>query len=158
LGPIVRINPNELHINGPGYYDELYGSTTKKRDKYRPWVALAGAPRSGFATVEHDLHRMQRGALNSFFSKKAVTQLESVVQEKIETLCQRFEGALKTGKVFKADAAYMALTMDVICQYSFAADDDYLLEDDSKIEWKDGVPLRVSKVLRELITLLITRI
>jgi hypothetical protein len=42
----------------------------------------------------------------------------------------------KTGQVFRADAAYIALTMDVICQYSFAADDGYLLGDDFKIEWK----------------------
>jgi hypothetical protein len=47
-GPIVRINPDELHIDDPEYYEEIYGSTTRKRDKYGPWVALAELPVQAF--------------------------------------------------------------------------------------------------------------
>ena len=36
-GPIVRINPYEIHINDPEYIDEVYAGASKKRDKYR-WV------------------------------------------------------------------------------------------------------------------------
>jgi cytochrome P450 len=136
-GPIVRINPEELHINDPEYYDELYGSATRKRDKYTGWVILAATPGSSFATVGHEHHRLRRGALNSFFSKRAVTQLEPVIQEKVDKLCRRFGGVSKTGEVIRADAAYVALTMDVISQYAFANDDDYLSEPDFKLAWKE---------------------
>jgi cytochrome P450 len=136
-GPIVRINPEELHINDPEYYDELYGSVTRKRDKYENWVNLGATPGSSFSTVGHDHHRLRRGALNSFFSKRAVTQLEPVIQEKVGKLCRRFGAVLQTGEVVRADAAFVALTMDVISQYSFARDDDYLAEPDFKLAWKE---------------------
>jgi hypothetical protein len=37
-GPIIRINPHEIHINDPGYIDEIYAGAPKKRDKYK-WIA-----------------------------------------------------------------------------------------------------------------------
>src|SRR4051812_204432 len=64
-GPIVRINPYELHILDPDFYLELYASN-RKLDKYRWWTNLAGADGSGFSAVPHDLHRLRRGALNPF--------------------------------------------------------------------------------------------
>jgi cytochrome P450 len=138
-GPIVRINPDELHIDDPEYYDEIYGSTTRKRDKYGPWVALAGTPGASFSTVGHDHHRLRRGALNPFFSKKAVTELEPVIQAKIDTLAGRLEKAHQTGEVIRVDAAFMALTMDVICQYAFGNDDGMLVKDDFNLAWKEMV-------------------
>jgi hypothetical protein len=39
--------------------------------------------------------------------------------------------------VVRADAAFVALTMDVISRYSFARDDDYLSKPDFKLAWKE---------------------
>jgi hypothetical protein len=128
-----------LHINDAEYYDEIYGSTAKKRDKYGPWVALAGTPGSIFATVGHDKHKLRRGPLNPFFSKKAVVDLEPVVKAKVDLLAKRFKTAQKTGEVVRVDAAYMALTMDVICQYAFAKDDNMLMMDNFNLAWKEMI-------------------
>lgn len=136
-GPIVRINPEELHIDDPEYYDEIYGSTTKKRDKYGPWASTSATPGATFTTLGHDHHRLRRGALNPFFSVKAVVELEPVVKAKVDILARRFELAKKTGEVLRADAAFMALTMDIICQYAFASDDNMLAEDDFNVAWKE---------------------
>ncbi|KAE9368851.1 cytochrome P450 [Stipitochalara longipes BDJ] len=136
-GPIVRINPDELHINDPEYYEELYCSAARKRDKYSKWVDLGATPGASFSTVGHEHHRLRRGALNSFFSKRAVTQLEPVIQEKVAKLCARLGSVRGTGEVVRVDAAFTALTMDVISQYSFARDDDYLSEPDFKLKWKE---------------------
>jgi cytochrome P450 len=98
---------------------------------------LAGTPGASFSTVGHDHHKLRRGALNPFFSTKAVTELEPVVKGKVEILASRFENAQKTGEVIRVDAAFIALTMDVICQYAFANDDNMLLKDDFNLVWKE---------------------
>jgi cytochrome P450 len=132
-GPIMRINPEELHIDDPDYYDDLYGSASRKRDKYGPWVALVGALGSSFATVGHNHHRVRRAALNPCFSKAQVTKLEPLIQRKVDKLATRFEKAMRTREINITDAAYTALTTDVICQYAFAADDNFLDEDDFEL-------------------------
>lgn len=139
VGPIVRINPYELHILDPDYYDELYAPVSKKRDKYKWWTNLAGADDSAFSTVPHDLHRLRRGALNPFFSKRSVTQLEPVIKSKVEKLSRRLEKCSETQEVVRLDAAFMALTMDVICDYAFAKDRKYLDEPDFKLDWKKTI-------------------
>jgi hypothetical protein len=50
-GPIVRINPYELHINDPEYYDELYSGGSKKRDKYAWAARLFGNSGSMLGTI-----------------------------------------------------------------------------------------------------------
>jgi hypothetical protein len=75
--------------------------------------------------------------LNVFFSKQAVVALEPIVQSKVEILSRRFAATYATREVIRVDAAFMALTMDVICQYSFANDDNMLEKDDFNLAWKE---------------------
>lgn len=137
-GPIVRINPFELHILDPDFYLELYASN-RKLDKYRWWTNLAGADGSGFSTVPHDIHRLRRSALNPFFSVRSVTCLEPLLKSKVEKLSARFNQLTRTQEVFRLDAAFMALTMDIICDYAFDRDRCYLDEPDFKLVWKKTI-------------------
>lgn len=52
-GPIIRINPYELHISDPDYYDELYASSAsgEKRDKWEWYTKQFGTPEAMFSTI-----------------------------------------------------------------------------------------------------------
>jgi cytochrome P450 len=100
---------------------------------------MAGAPRSAFSTVEHDVHRMRRGALNPFFAKRSVVRLEPRIQDRVTTLCTRLAESLSSGEVVRLDVAFMALTMDIITEYCYGTSYNYISEPDFKLEWKESM-------------------
>ncbi|GAD93895.1 benzoate 4-monooxygenase cytochrome P450, putative [Paecilomyces variotii No. 5] len=138
-GPIVRITPHELHIKDPQFYDEIYAPSSRKREKYVGFVAHFGTPQSMVTTINHDHHRLRRGLLNSYFSKRSVMRLEPLIQENIDKLSKRFGAAGKSGAIIRLDAAFTALTMDIITHYSYGKSYNYLDEDDFKLSWKEAV-------------------
>lgn len=124
-GPIIRISPSELHINDPDYYDSLY-NREGKWDKNPFYTDSFGNSVSGFGTVNHDLHRMRRAAINPFFSKQKVTALQPVIQGLADKLCAKFEKCRGTDEVIPFECAFDAFTMDVITEYSLDASFGYL--------------------------------
>ena len=129
LGPIIRLNPDELHIYDPEYYDELY-CMSKRVDKPLRAADTFGPIPSTFGTVGHELHRTRRAALNPHFSKKSVRELCPSIVSRIEMLCGRFEEAVKSGEMVNLKYAYAALTLDVIYQYCFSRTLDSVLMGD----------------------------
>ncbi|KAG7006351.1 hypothetical protein G7Y79_00015g039410 [Physcia stellaris] len=124
-GPIIRISPAEIHINDPDYYDSLY-SREGKWEKSPYYVNSLGNTVAGFGTVDHDLHRMRRAAINPFFSKQKVTALQPVIQHLSEKLCAKFEKCKGTEEVVPLECAFDAFTMDVITEYSLDTSFGYL--------------------------------
>jgi cytochrome P450 len=124
-GPIIRINPTELHINDPDYYDSLY-NREGRWDKNPFYAESFGNTGSGFTTVKHDLHRLRRAAINPFFSKQKVTALQPLIQELVDKLCARFEKIRGTDEVVPMECAFDAFTMDVITEYSLDTSFGYL--------------------------------
>ena len=125
LGPIVRINPTELHISDPDYYDTLY-NREGKWEKNPFYVNSFGNLVSGFGTVDHDLHRLRRSAINPFFSKQKVAALQTVIQQLADKLCKKLENIRATGEVVPLECAFDAFTMDVITEYSLDTSFGYL--------------------------------
>ncbi|OAQ58690.1 cytochrome P450 oxidoreductase [Pochonia chlamydosporia 170] len=125
-GPIVRISPDELHINYPAFINELYAGGSKKRDKYTYFSSQFGIPDSVFGTADHDLHRLRRGALNKFFSKAAVTRLEPIVHNAIEKLVSQLETYAGADKPAPMTMAFSCMTTDVVTEYAFAKSYDFL--------------------------------
>ncbi|WPB07075.1 uncharacterized protein RHO25_011735 [Cercospora beticola] len=138
-GPIIRISPHELHIHDPDFEDELYTGASKPREKY-PWALGMFGTSSGFIVAkEHDLHRKRRAPVNSFFSKKAVTELSPLIQGHIQNFCRRVKESQGTGKSLRLDHAYTALTMDIISDYSYGNSYEALNTPDMMAGWVSAI-------------------
>ncbi|KID63039.1 benzoate 4-monooxygenase cytochrome P450, partial [Metarhizium brunneum ARSEF 3297] len=58
-GPLVRINPREVHISDPSFYDEIYASSRRTRDKDPKFVPTYALPDSMVATRLREFQRNQ---------------------------------------------------------------------------------------------------
>lgn len=109
-GPIVRINPEEVHILDPDFYDEIYAGPSRKRDKWSYFCNAHGVTQSSFATVKHETHRMRRAALNPFFSKQKVRSLQPRIENVVNNLLARLDGIANREERIKVSDAFAALT------------------------------------------------
>ena len=130
-GPIIRINPEELHIDDPDFHSQLYvGSNVRKSDRpvsVRNQFFLVD---NMFATVEHDLHRKRRKALEPFFSKKKITELEPVIQSKARRLSERLLLLKGTRTPVSLVYPFSAATGDIISNYCFGESWEALEKED----------------------------
>jgi cytochrome P450 len=109
-GPIIRINPREVHIADADFYDTIYPGPGQKRDKWEWFTkSFPKLEESFFAAAEHDQHRKRRAPLNPFFSKAKVVGLLPVITERSEALCQRLEEFKTTGEIMPAQVAFAAV-------------------------------------------------
>ncbi|KAJ5769986.1 uncharacterized protein N7511_002037 [Penicillium nucicola] len=140
-GPIVRVNPHELHIIDPDFIEVLFTGATKKREKYK-WLGRALlAPDSVASTTGHDCHRMRRSVLNPFFSKLSIRRLENRIQNTAEKLMDRLLKAGKTGEILPIKLPFMAATCDIISEYCFGVSTNYVEQDDYNRGWFDAADL-----------------
>ncbi|KAL6245379.1 hypothetical protein RBB50_007378 [Rhinocladiella similis] len=137
-GPIVRINPEEVHIQDPKYYDQVYSGPTHKRNKWTFFTNQSGLPQSAFGTPDHNLHRMRRGAMNPYFSKAKVRVLQSRIESSLSNLLVRFSEFQESGKPMTISLAYAALTNDIVMEYAFARSDNRLLAQDFDPSFKEA--------------------
>lgn len=112
-GPVIRINPYELHVSDPTFYDTLYASSAsgEKRDKWEWYTKQFGTPEAMFSTPSHDQHRARRAALSRFFSMASVRRLQPVIEERVAKLVERlrgFQDVKGSEGVIKINYAYAA--------------------------------------------------
>ncbi|KAJ5379097.1 hypothetical protein N7509_012216 [Penicillium cosmopolitanum] len=130
-GPIVRINPRELHIKDPYFYEEIHAGPSKKRARDPKYAVAFAAPYSLVGTIGHEHHRLRRSFVNNFFSKRSVTNLTPIIHEKVDKLIQRFEIAFENSAVLILQLDFAALTADVITHYCYGWARGYLDNADS---------------------------
>ncbi|KAF3384403.1 Trichodiene oxygenase [Penicillium rolfsii] len=125
-GPIVRINPRELHIKDPSYYDIIHAGSSRKRAKDPKYAVAFGAPNSLVGTINHDHHRLRRSYLSNYFSKRSITRLTPSIHQKVDKLIHRFENAYHQSTVLNLHLEFGALAADVITHYCYGWSYGYL--------------------------------
>ncbi|KAL2689500.1 hypothetical protein Neosp_003554 [[Neocosmospora] mangrovei] len=118
-GPIVRINPWEVHSGAP-------------RTRVPHPNALTGpntATEGSLAAIDHSLHKLRRSALNPFSSTQTVRKLQPVIEERVDALLDAFlnYAEVSNGQPLDVMYPYSAFTNDVINEYAFARS-DHLVE------------------------------
>lgn len=116
LGPIVRIGPNEVHIQDSQFFDRIYNVTTKF-DKYAWFYRFMNTPHSSFGTIKAEDHRLRRGALGKNFSPASIIRLDPLITQAVSTLCRRFEEHCHGKKVVDLGNAYRCLASDIVSEY-----------------------------------------
>ncbi|KAF9260620.1 cytochrome P450 [Marasmius fiardii PR-910] len=117
-GPVVRVGPNEVHFNLPDAYEEI----TTKHPKYARFYRYLAKPDAEALNTIVDPREAskRRGRIASYFSRKAVLQLEHLVQEKINTLTCKLSSYAASGRPVNMTFAYQATAIDIITSYLFA--------------------------------------
>ncbi|KAL4999998.1 cytochrome P450 [Aspergillus recurvatus] len=138
-GPIVRITPREIHIKDPYFYDEIYTSSARKRNKDPNFVGMFGSPTSMIATVDHEHHRFRRGILSSFFSKRSVNDISPLIRGKVQRLMKRLLEFYQTESEVDLSAAFAALTADIITFYSYGESFGFLEDEAFHSDVRDAI-------------------
>lgn len=128
-GPILRINPSEIHISDREFLGEIYDA--RKRNKL-PDASLD--IESSVAGTEHyELHRKRRQAMVGFFSPKAVKQLEPLLAKKRDILLSMIDKRSTSAKQQSLEPInisdlYFGHCWDVIQEYAFAFESNVLTD------------------------------
>ena len=119
-GPIVRINPFELHVDDPDFYDVIY-ATNKAYDKMEHFQHRFNVPLATFSTSDSDEHRIRRAAIGPFFSKSRVRSQNERIQQLASAISQRLTTEY-AGQNKPLDMGNMwgCFTADVIMDIVFA--------------------------------------
>ena len=109
-GPIVRVTPDEVHVNDVGFLDSVYAPSTTRRNKYEYQLRTLRVPGGVGTTASYDIHKKRREALVPFFSKKNVLHLEPLITKKVDQLCYLVKNHAKRNELVNLSDAFFAFS------------------------------------------------
>ncbi|KAL5358851.1 cytochrome P450 [Aspergillus floccosus] len=121
---VLRIAPNEVHIDDPSLYNEIYSQkNVYKKDPY--FYAGFNAPNTAFS--EHDIgpHRERRKLMSPSFSKQTIAKMQDVLRRKIGRACRQLSKVKNDGAVHVHNFL-RCMTVDVISELAFGQSLDLL--------------------------------
>ncbi|KAL4953185.1 cytochrome P450 [Aspergillus filifer] len=130
-GPIIRVTPDEIHINDVGFLDTVYAPSMAGKDKYAYQLRSLRVPGGVGTTANHKLHKVRRESLTHFFSKKNILHLEGVITDKVDQLKELIATHVANKTPINLSDAFFAFSNDVVTNFLFAHQTN-ILADESK--------------------------
>ena len=117
-GPIVRIEPNHLHIRDLDAYHEVHkvGSRFDKEFARYSFPFTEGTLMNKLSNKEARGHRDMYG---SYFSRSAVSDLQAVIQSNLGKFLNRIDEYGREDKPINLHMAFSCLTADTIMLYFY---------------------------------------
>ena len=107
-GPIIRVSPWEVHVQDVDFLDDIYAPSYRRREKYAFQTRTLKVPMSVGGSMNHELHRKRREALNPFFSKRSVVALGPMITGKVDLLRASLERHTENGTPINLSDLYYA--------------------------------------------------
>ncbi|KAI1122102.1 cytochrome P450 [Nemania abortiva] len=141
-GPIVRINPIEVHYNDPEFIDNVLPGPMRKTNRHPSLAKKTGTPSSMVTTVDHDIHRQRRNPVAAYFSTASIKKLEPTMGAAATKLLERLEQTAQVGpSPLQLHHLFKAYTSDVITKYAFGDCFDFMNRDDAGKPYFDATDL-----------------
>ena len=125
----MRVTPDEVHLSDPNNF-EVMNCVGTKYAKSTQFYDGFGIGYSTFSTGPIDIHRIRRGLLDPFFSRRTVINLQSIVQARAEKLSAIMSAKFARNEAVDLHHAFRAISVDVITEYAFSQSYDLLDRDD----------------------------
>jgi len=110
IGPVVRINPNELHFADFEFYDTIYASAPQKRDKWGYNAKVLDSHYATGFTLDHDYHKARRDAVAPSLSKRNIQVVEPEIQKRVDRICRLIEEHHDSNKPINLTIIILALS------------------------------------------------
>ncbi|GAD92607.1 flavonoid 3-hydroxylase, putative [Paecilomyces variotii No. 5] len=136
-GPIVRINPDELHVADAAWYEILNAAGGAIRHKYPPSANLVGTPLGVFGTIDHHVHRIRKAPVASYFARGSVLQFQPTMRSRVEALSGRLLEVHRQGTIIDLRLTFLAFSTDMLCVYGFGGPMGLLDSEEKALEWLD---------------------
>ncbi|KAJ5808865.1 cytochrome P450 [Penicillium riverlandense] len=147
-GPIIRINPHEIVINDPEFYNSVYVAGNTRRTaiwpRYRTGIGFDG---SHTMTENHDLHRRRRKPFEPFFSRMGIDKMEPMIIEEAKLLNDRLVELKGSGNVVRLDHVFSAFAGDVIGRICCESPPDMMNHPEFGKEWHN----LIENIVRQLL-------
>jgi len=117
---VIRITPDEVHLSDTDNYEIIncVGTKYAKSTQFYDGFTIGY---STFSCGPIDIHRIRRGMLEPFFSRRNVMNLEYIVQERAQKLSNLIKARFAKCEAVDLHHTFRSISVDVITEYAFGS-------------------------------------
>lgn len=124
-GDVVRTAPNELHFASSKAYFDIYAPTSRW-DKEETLYHSMAVDNTSFGFLKYQDAKQRKDVLQPLFSRRAVSSIQSLVQQKLDVFCEALSKHQRDGQTSNMYLGLRCLTVDTISAFCFGKSLDAL--------------------------------